>query len=368
MKNEFKKSVDKNIDYSLYSSDPEKLILIAEDYLIKNNFDVGLDILKNSINLAEKNFEGEHNINLVVFYKAYAENLIKKLLFLQNDDILNIQEEHNKEYQNKYYFECQLAYEYLNKANLILKEYLKNYDEKEPSSLNQEIIKHYLNLSDNYSSLATLEKINLNFENAIGYYKLSIFYTKKYGNAFSRNLAGLYFEIAQILLYDPFECLLSLYKSRLIMEFYLQKEINEINLDIKLNIDENDLNLESIPYNSDKIYINQEIIENKIESNKDLKNNKKINEFVDIIKNINNKIQNVILELKEFINFKKSKEKKEKGENNGENREENLQKNLNNNNFNFNKIKLINIKRSEPSNNDDDIIKMEEDYYKENFT
>ena len=103
-----------------------------------------------------------------------------------------------------------------------------------------------------------------------------------------------------------------------------------------------------------------------------MEKNLDIKEFVDIIKDINNKIENVISEINEYVFYVKNKEQKEKGENNTGNSQENLDFDfgVNNDVFNMkmNKIRIINLKRSEPTNNDSDIKKIEEeDYSKEKY-
>ena len=363
-----------NIDYSLYSSQPEKLISIAQEQQIKNNFAQSINILKHSVELAQKKFGGEYNIELVLFYNKYADSILQNMMANPNSNtsISNIKEESNDNNVINNYIpasDSKTAFEYLSKANMILKRYLEPYNDKNRCTLDKNIIKYYLYLADNYNLLATLEKLNFNFENAINYYKLSINYTKKYDSIFSRNLAGLYFELAQILFYDPFNCLLSLYKSKVIMEYYLQREITKNNLNVKLIIEENDLELQLISYNNEKINQNKKIIENNIELNEAMKNNLVIKEFVDIIKDINGKIQNVVLEVEEYNIFRKRREQKRKDEKNDRNNEDNLDLELEykNNEIHMNKISLINIKRSEPSNNDEDFLKMEQDYSKEKY-
>lgn len=364
--NDYKKPEQKNIDYSLYSSQPDKLFIISQEELLNNNFSQSIDILKNSIVLAQKKYGGDNKIELAQFYNKYADAILQKISLssLDNINITNTKEDndennHNNN-ENKLLDEVKKVYENLSKANKILNDYLEQYNDKDPISLDKEIKKYYLYLSDNYSLLALLEKILSNFEKSIEYYSMSIYYSKKYDIKFSRNLAGLYFELAQILLYDPFNCLLSLYKSKLIMEYHLQKEIIKSNLDIKLYIDEKDLDLTILSHNSDKIYKNKDIIENNKDLINAMKENKNIEEFVDIIKDMNNKIENVILELKEYESFIKSRKQKEKeGEKNNEKNEvEDLI-------INMNKIKLINMKRKEPSNNDDDIKMIKEEFTKE---
>ena len=381
------------IDYSLYQEQPEKLFSIAQENFNKNKFEEGISILEQSILLAVKKFGGEEKVELAQFYNKYADGLIQKLM-MSNVDFLNLQEEASQNAQeeksssnenkkedkseekskdkerdekekkvtndinNDIVGDDEIVYENLNAANLLLKNYLKDYDDKDPKILDKSIIKYYLQLSDNYSLFASLEKINSDFKKADDYYKLSIDICKKYDNKFSRNLAGLYFEEAQILDFDPQHCLLSLYKSKVIMEYYLQTEIDKHNLKIKLDIDEKDLDLDSLSYDNEKIFKNKDLIlknDNLINSAKE---NCDIEEFIDIIKDINIKLEDVILELKEYNLFLKTKEQMKKD---GE------KQNCFNTNIDMSKvvdlskISIIKKKRKEPFNDKDDIKKPDED-------
>ena len=355
--NESEKTIKKDIDYSLYSSQPEKLIPLAQEQTNNNNIIQGIDIINHLIDLAIKKYGGDDKIQLAEFYNKYADILLQKISSLSNNKITTKQEqdEHNKDI-----LDIDLVYEYLYKSNEILQNYLEKYNDKNPTELNEDIIKYYLQLSNNYYLLATYEKEMLNFQKAFEFYNMSISFTKKYDKKFSRNLAGLYFEQAQILLYDPFNCLLFLYKAKVIMEYHLQNEITKLNLDIKLSIDENDLDLKKICYNDEKIFKNKNIIETNKEIIKAKEEHCNIHELIDIIYDVNDKINNVVEELKEYDNFVKKRKSKEKSNENNidENNVEDLITNMNN-------IRLINIKRSEPSNSDKDIKIVEEDFIKE---
>ena len=393
--NEENKDDKKEIDYSSYADLPEKLFPIAQDQFNKNKFEEGLDILEQSINLAIKKFGGEEKVELAQFYNKYADGLIQKLMS-SNEDFLNLEEDkvaqeaqedqsskNNNQIEDKekdkdkdkdkdknndietktpndnkdVITDDEVVYENLNAANLLLKNYLKEYDDKDPKSLDKSIIKYYLQLSDNYSLFASLEKINSDFKKADFYYRLSIDISKKYDNIFSRNLAGLYFEQAQILDFDPRNCLLSLYKSKIIMEHYLQVEIDKSNLNIKLDIDEKDLDLDSLSYDSDKIFKNKDKITNNEQLINAAKNNCNLEEFIDIIKDINIKLEDVILELKEYDIYLKTKEQMKKD---GE------KQNCFNTNIDMSKVidltkvTLIKKKRKEPFNDKDDIKKPED--------
>jgi hypothetical protein len=92
------------------------------------------------------------------------------------------------------------------------------------------------------------------------------------------------------------------------MEHYLQKAIDKSNLQIKLDIDEKDLDLDTLSYDSDKIFKNKDLILNNSELIKEVKDFPNIEEFIDIINDINIKMEDVILELKEYNLFLKAKE------------------------------------------------------------
>ena len=320
-------------DYSEYADQPEKLFPLAEEQFNKNDSVKGLIILDKSINYAIAKFGGEDKIEMAQFYNKYANGLIQKLIN-SDKELLNMEkdkkmeekesegdnspknrklsedEEGNEEMEesdeNTEAVEREVAYENLQAANRILTKYLKEYIAKEDNILDNAFIECYLELSETYYQLASLDKYNLDFQKSDEYYTLSSKILVKYGNKFSRKLAGLYFEQAQILDLNPIKCLLVLFKSKIIMEHYLQKEIDKIKLNIKIDIDEKDLDLDYISYDNANIFKNKEIIGNKelIEASE---SNAPIKELLDIIQNVNNKIEDVISELKQYDIYLKGK-------------------------------------------------------------
>ena len=90
--NEENKDDKKEIDYSSYADQPEKLFPVAQDQFNKNKFEEGIDILEQSINLAIKKFGGEEKVELAQFYNKYADGLIQKLMS-SNEDFLNLEDE-----------------------------------------------------------------------------------------------------------------------------------------------------------------------------------------------------------------------------------------------------------------------------------
>ena len=375
------------IDFSLYKDEPEKLFIISQKYFNDNNFDQGINILKNSIKLAENKFGGSNEIELTKFYNKYSAALLQKILlsninidnstkknkdtlnqiYVENDKIIKEKEIIDKKSEEEKILIDELTeiireeiddedivFANLNAANIILKKYLEKYDNKDPKTLDKKIIDYYFQLSDNYSLFASLEKINLDYNKAKYYYQLSIDIYKKY-DKYSRNLAGLYFEQAQIMDFDPKNVLLSLYKSKIIMEYHLQKELDKQNISIKFDIDENELNINSLSYDNKIIFKNKILIGNE-KIIKASENNDIIKEFIDLINNIDIKIEDVILELKEYDKYIKEKEESKSQEK----PEKVLYCDKINKNEELSKICIISRKRIETFNDKDDI-KMPED-------
>ena len=375
------------IDYSLYKDEPEKLFIISQKYFNDNNFDQGINILENSIKLAENKFGGSNEIELTKFYNKYSAALLQKILlsnintdnstkknkdtlnqiYVENDKIIKEKEIIDKKSEEEKILIDELTeiireeiddedivFANLNAANIILKKYLEKYDNKDPKTLDKKIIDYYFQLSDNYSLFASLEKINLDYNKAKYYYQLSIDIYKKY-DKYSRNLAGLYFEQAQIMDFDPKNVLLSLYKSKIIMEYHLQKELDKQNISIKFDIDENELNINSLSYDNKIIFKNKILIGNE-KIIKASENNDIIKEFIDLINNIDIKIEDVILELKEYDKYIKEKEESKSKEK----PEKVLYCDKINKNEELSKICIISRKRIETFNDKDDI-KMPED-------
>ena len=111
-------------------------------------------------------------------------------------------------------------------------------------------------------------------------------------------------------------------------------------------------------FDDKKVFQNKELIENNPDLIKASKDNCDLEEFIAIIKDINLKIEDVVLELKEYDTFLKTKEQMKKD---GE-KQNCFDTNIDMSKvMDLSKITLIRKKRKEPTNNDDDIKKPEED-------
>ena len=201
-----------------------------------------------------------------------------------------------------------IALENLGAANKLYTDYLKEYDDKEVSTLSKEVINYYLELADNYYNIGSFQRVKSDYPTAANLFEKAISIRKKYGDKYSRKLASLYFEEAQVLDFDPHKCLLVLFKAKLIMEYHLKLALENSNSILKIEINDNDLELNEIKTDDKRIYLNRNIIESE-EMNKEAKTNSKIDEFQGIIKDIYPKIEDVILEINEFAQYTKEKEK-----------------------------------------------------------
>ena len=248
---------------------------------------------ENVVKKEENEDKKEENINLTNDEKK-EENILKD----KNED-----EEKQNEQEDS---DENIALENLGAANKLYTDYLKEYDDKEVSTLSKEVINYYLELADNYYNIGCFQRVKSDFKTAANLFEKAISIRKKYGDKYSRKLASLYFEEAQVLDYDPHKCLLVLFKAKLIMEYHLKLALENSNL--KIEIGDNDLELNEIKTDDKRIYLNRNIIESE-EMNKEAKNNSKVDEFQGIIKDIYPKIEDVILEINEFEQYTKEKEK-----------------------------------------------------------
>ena len=350
--NEINTKSEQDIDYNSYKDEPDKLFLLAEQDFDKNEFEKGLQILEKSINLALEKYGSETKIEMAKYFNEYGGGLIRKLM--ENDDILNLPNEpiENKENENNENTNLKkeekedkkdentnlqneekkeeniskdknedeekqneqedsdenIALENLGAANKLYTDYLKEYDDKEVSTLSKEVINYYLELADNYYNIGSFQRVKSDYPTAANLFEKAISIRKKYGDKYSRKLASLYFEEAQVLDFDPHKCLLVLFKAKLIMEYHLKLALENSNSILKIEINDNDLELNEIKTDDKRIYLNRNIIESE-EMNKEAKNNSKIDEFQGIIKDIYPKIEDVILEINEFAQYTKEKEK-----------------------------------------------------------
>ena len=325
--NEINTNSEQNIDYNLYKDNPDKLFLLANEFFNKNEFEKGLEVLEKSLNLAIEKYGSETKIEMAKYYNEYGGGLVRKLM--ENDEILNLpneglenQETKNNENNNlskekneddDKEFEQDdsdenIALENLSVANKLYTDYLKEYDNKNVSELSEEIIDYYLQLADNYYNIGSFQRVKSDYQSATNLFEKAISIRKKYDSKCSRKLASLYFEEAQVLDFDPHKCLLVLFKAKLIMEHYLKLSLEKVNSKLKIEINDNDLELTEIKTDDKKIYLNRNIIESE-EMNNEAKKYSEVDEFQGIIKDIYPKIEDVILEINEFAQYKKEKEK-----------------------------------------------------------
>ena len=358
-----------NGEYVKYSSEPEKIFKISSLLLRENKFEEGIEALESALKLAIRKYNNPEAVETAIFYRKYGDGIVSKLL--ANNEILNInptdiendkQENSSnnintteKKEQEEEVGDEQIAFENIALAEKILLNFLSGYTSTNPSLIDPKIRQYFLQLGDVYVSLADLEKVLSNTKETYNYYEKAIDIFKKYDDKFSRTLAGTYFEYAQVLEMNAPLALLCLYKTKIIMEYHLQKELDKVGSEIKLSIREQDLDLPKIEAsNKEHIYLNKEKIES--EKMKELaKTNADIEEFYGILCDIYPKLEDVILEIDEFERYMKAKEAMKEKQNNqsGFNAKYDESKIVDLSNTN-----LIKKKRKEPENDKEDIDEM----------
>lgn len=325
------------VDYSQYKDHPEGVFIVANQFFNKKQFEEGISLIEKGIELAVSKYGSETCIQLGIFYDKYSEGLIRKQI--ENDDILaipkkdieletqipndkngndkeednnnnshnnNDNDDNNEEDEPQEAEDEQIAYENLMVANTLYLSYLKDYDFKSPSELSKEVIKYYLQLADNYMLFGELETVKSDYAQAYGYYSKAENIRIKYDEKHSRCLAECYFKQASVLDYDPKKCLLAFFKTKVIMEYHLKDKVaNHIKgkgIDIDIDIDSNDLVLKEISEQSNKIYINKQIVESD-KMRQLAQEDEEIGNLVDIINDLYLKIEDVITELKEYDKY-----------------------------------------------------------------
>jgi hypothetical protein len=111
--------------------------------------------------------------------------------------------------------------------------------------------------------------------------------------------------------FDAKLCLLSYYKTKIIMEYHLKQELtkhNMKNLADRIVVNEQDLNLNSILTTSPSLRINKEIEGGYELNSENVLKIEDIEELVSILFELNTKIDDVIIDINDFEKYKKEKE------------------------------------------------------------
>lgn len=208
----------------------------------------------------------------------------------------------------------QAALENLLCSETIYKNFLKKYEEEDPEELKSEspeIIKFFFELSNVYQKFGELEMCKSDFKSSIEFFTKSLAIRQKYDFKFSRAIAELYFNMATAYDFDAKLCLLSYYKTKIIMEYHLKQELtkhNMKNLADRIVVNEQDLNLNSILTTSPSLRINKEIEGGYELNSENVLKIEDIEELVSILFELNTKIDDVIIDINDFEKYKKEKE------------------------------------------------------------
>jgi hypothetical protein len=347
-----------NIDIQIYKDKPEELIAIAKKLLNIKKFEKGIELSENAIRFIIEKTGTETHIDCAKFYYYYADALIRKCM--ESDELLAINEAQQKEEpksnidvvlaekleKNKVndrnedenedgddeprndndsesreeiepiqdVSDEEVASENLLVAENIYKSYLSNYDDKEPSEISEkfpEIKKLYFELSNVYQKLGELEMCKSDFKCAIDFFTNALNLRKKYDDKFSRATAELYFNMATAFDFDAKKCLMSFYKTKIIMEYHLKQELKKHNFSKtsdKIKVFEEDLDLESVTTDHKNINANTEVMNSDEIHNELVVKIEDLLELVGIILELNQKIEDVIIDIKDFEKYSKEKE------------------------------------------------------------
>ena len=284
-----------NDNITSYKSTPHTLIPLAQEYINNKQYDTSISILETAISYAIDIYKHKTHINLAQYYSKYAEALIYKVM--DSDDLFKQQSPMNNTNDE------QVIVTYLTLAEDIYNDYIINHNEE----------CYYNQLADVYKLYGEYQKAFSDFVKASEYYQKAInIRISKLHDRHSRILAEMYFHKASVLDFNAKECLLFYYKTLKILEYHLSLNVNGSVSGLNVN-DDCDCELSEIDVCDEKIYVNRKVIEGI--SNDTLNDEGK--ELKEIISDIYFKIEDVILEIKEYDKFIEEKNKmKEKNNNN----------------------------------------------------
>ena len=281
-----------------YKSTPHTLIPLAQEYINNKQYDTSISILETAIAYAIDIYKHKTHINLAQYYSKYAEALIYKVM--DSDDLFK---QHSPMNNNN---DEQVIVTYLTLAEDIYNDYITNHNEE----------CYYNQLADVYKLYGEYQKAFSDFAKASEYYQKAInIRISKLHDTHSRILAEMYFNKASVLDFNAKECLLFYYKTLKILEYHLSLNVNvNVNGSVNgLNVDDDcDCELSEIDVCDERIYVNRKVIEGI--SNDTL--NDEGRELKEIISDIYFKIEDVILEIKEYDKFIEEKNKMKEKNNN----------------------------------------------------
>jgi hypothetical protein len=338
------------LNFDEFKDKPEELISLAKQLLNIKNFEKAITMLEKAILIAKDKFEKEDALECAKFYFHYADAIIRKLsegdeLFGTNDEGVEIpmttdkpeddikvenvdnqgnlgattndghnnynnidekaqedvEEEDDEDGQGEEQTEVsdeQYAFENLAFAEKIYKNYLSEYNNTPPEELSDEIKNVYLSYADIFHKYGELEMCKSDFKSAADWFQKALDIRKKYQSKFSRAIAELYWNMATVFDFDSRKCLLCYYKTKVILEYHLKNELatNNHPMADKITINESDLDLEAI--NPDKVVFFKEVLEACTECI-----NEDIAELVDLLGVIYVKVEDMIIDIKQFAKY-----------------------------------------------------------------
>lgn len=316
---------------------PEILIPEIKLQMRKMSFEKALELAEKAIKYQlEKVHNDKFHLDCAKFYILYAEILIEKLMNdddilkipsnsqnnieskqdlssaqpinsdnnipneidqSENQDELNNQSEINQEEISEEASDEEVCYDNLLCAQHIFEKHIKikNFDEFKETEIPYEGKTLYFDLAKVFLLFGELEMCKSDFKSAVEFFQKSLAIRRKYDDRYSRLIADLYFQLGMVFDFDPKKSLLCFYKTKIIMEYHMQKHLESLNSKDRIyNQDEDsilDLFTEIYP---DQIKTRKDLVELKDDDDESLK------EFKEIISELYMKVNLLLFRLTTF--------------------------------------------------------------------
>lgn len=227
------------IFYDDYKEDPKALIKIAKKLCNLKEYEDSLEVLNNAIQIVlEKVDNDKMNIECAPYYLSYADVLIRKVG--ESEELLaNLPKNTNEDQSESGNEEPdeedekteeatdeEIAYDNIFSCQKIYQDYLKDFESIPASEMPEGAKNVNFQLSEVYMMYANLEICKSEYKKAIDYLEQALETRLKFEDKLSRAISEIYYEMAICYDFDPSQAFTNFYKTKIIMEYHLQKELD----------------------------------------------------------------------------------------------------------------------------------------------
>lgn len=231
------------IYYEDFKKEPLQLIKFAKKLCNKKEFEDALEVLNNAIQIVLEKVDGDKmNLECTPFYLSYADILIRKVgeseellanLPRNNDDESDAgdghgenEDEDDEDEKTEEATDEEIAYDNIFSCQKIYQDFLKKYESIPSNEMPEEAKQINFQLSEVYMMYANLEICKSEFQKAISYLEQALDTRIKYEDQMSRAISEVYYEMAICYDFDVNQAFTNYYKTKIIMEYHLQKNID----------------------------------------------------------------------------------------------------------------------------------------------